>query len=138
MVEKKKLDRWADKLLDTGKRNNLISFRDTKGGTAEVLSPDPESIFLKCSVGRVFEVFDPKLPEDYVVHCQGWSFDQLAQSNGYSISDYVQYSKGEEPEYYIYLYPNARTTDFNRSVICSPVNKQTPMKLVVEYANYDM
>ena len=42
---------------------------------------------------------DPKLPEDYVVHCQGWSFDQLAQSNGYSISDYVQYSKGEEPEY---------------------------------------
>lgn len=47
-------------------------------------------------------------------------------------------AKGEEPEYYIYLYPNARTTDFNRSVICSPVNKQTPMKLVVEYANYDM
>ena len=46
--------------------------------------------------------------------------------------------KGIEQDYDIYLYPNARTTDFNRSVICSPVNKQTPMKLIVEYANYDM
>ena len=66
MADYRKLERWAEKLLDTGKRNNLISFRDTKGGTAEVLSPDPESIFLKCSVGRVFEVFDPKLPEDEI------------------------------------------------------------------------
>ena len=29
MVDVKKLDKWADLLLDTGKRNNLINFKDT-------------------------------------------------------------------------------------------------------------
>jgi hypothetical protein len=55
------------------------------------------------------------------------------------VADLLELSDmGIEPAYDLYLYPNARTTDFNRSVICSPVNKQTPMKLIVEYANYDM
>lgn len=63
MTDHKKLDRWADKLLDTGKRNNLISFKDTKASTAEVLSPSCESVFSKCSVGHVFEIFDPKIPD---------------------------------------------------------------------------
>lgn len=55
------------------------------------------------------------------------------------VNDLLERKKnGVAQDYDIYLYPNSRTTDFNRSVICSPVNKQTPMKLVVEYANYDM
>lgn len=45
-------------------------------------------------------------------------------------------AKGEEPIYDIYIFPSGRTTDFNRSVICSPAHKETPMKLVVEYINY--
>ena len=40
MRDHKKLDNWANLLLDTGKRNNLISFKDTKASTAEVLYPD--------------------------------------------------------------------------------------------------
>ena len=63
MADQKKLDRWADKLLDTGKRNNLISFKDTKASTAEVLYPNCENVFSKCSVGHLFEVFDPKIPD---------------------------------------------------------------------------
>lgn len=63
MADQKKLDRWADKLLDTGKRNNLISFKDTKASTAEILHPSCESVFSKCSVGHIFEVFDPKIPD---------------------------------------------------------------------------
>ena len=63
MSEQKKLDRWAEKLLDTGKRNNLINFKDTKNTTAKVLYPDTEGIFSKCAVGRVFDVFDPKIRE---------------------------------------------------------------------------
>ena len=62
MADKKKLDRWADKLLDTGKRNNLVSFKDTKTSSAEVLFPNCESVFSKCSVGHVFDVYDPKIP----------------------------------------------------------------------------
>lgn len=64
MADQKKLDRWADKLLDTGKRNNLVNFRDTKASTAEVVFPDCESIFTKCSVGHTFEAYDPKISEN--------------------------------------------------------------------------
>ncbi len=48
------------------------------------------------------------------------------------------YDRGEEVPYYIYLYPNGRTTDFKRSMICSPTHPETPMKLIVEYVNMDL
>ena len=64
MADIKKLDRWADMLLDTGKRNNLINFKDTKASSAEVVFPECETIFSKCAVGKVFEVFDPKIPDE--------------------------------------------------------------------------
>ena len=64
MADQKKLDRWAEKLLDTGKRNNLINFKDTKASSAEVVYPNCESVFSKCGVGHVFEVFDPKISDD--------------------------------------------------------------------------
>ena len=50
MVARKKLDQWADLLLDTGKRNNLINFRDTKASTAEVLLPSPDVLFKRDSI----------------------------------------------------------------------------------------
>jgi len=64
MSEYKKIDRWADKLLDTGKRNNLMNFRDSKASTAEVVFPDCEKVFSKCTLGHVFEVYDPKIQVD--------------------------------------------------------------------------
>ena len=64
MEDIKKLDRWADKLLDTGKRNNLVNYRDTKASSAEVVFPACEQIFKKCSVGHVFEIYDPKIADD--------------------------------------------------------------------------
>ena len=38
-MENKKLERWAQQLLDTGKRNNMINFKTTKASTAEVVYP---------------------------------------------------------------------------------------------------
>ena len=64
MVARKKLDQWADLLLDTGKRNNLINFRDTKAATAEVLLPSPDVLFEKIDGSASFEVFDPKIVDD--------------------------------------------------------------------------
>ncbi|MCR5294687.1 MAG: DUF4011 domain-containing protein [Lachnospiraceae bacterium] len=63
MADRKKLERWAEKLFDTGKRNNLINYKDSKTTSAEILHPDCESIFSRCAVGRVFEVFDPGIPD---------------------------------------------------------------------------
>ena len=60
----KKLERWAEKLLDTGKRNNLINFHDAKSSSAEIVSPTPEDVFGRCAVGNVFQAFDPKLEAD--------------------------------------------------------------------------
>ena len=36
-MDTKKLDKWAELLLDTGKRNNRVHFKDTRASTAEVL-----------------------------------------------------------------------------------------------------
>lgn len=63
MAGKEKLDRWAEKLLDTGKRNNLINFRDNKTSSAEVLFPECEDVFINSQLGHVFAIFDPKLPD---------------------------------------------------------------------------
>ena len=60
----KKLDKWADLLLDTGKRNNLINFKDTKASTVEVLLPSPDLLFEKLEGPTSFEVFDPKIIEE--------------------------------------------------------------------------
>ena len=64
MDDSKKLDRWAEKLLDIGKRNNLINFKDTKSSSAEVLFPECEAFFPKCSIGRTFEVYDPQIADN--------------------------------------------------------------------------
>ncbi len=55
---------WADKLLDTGKRNNLINFKDSKASSAELIYPSAQEIFSACSVGETFDVFDPKIRDE--------------------------------------------------------------------------
>ena len=58
------LNKWADQLFDTGKRNNLVNFKNSKMGTAEILLPDIEALFERAEHGAVFEVFDPRLAHD--------------------------------------------------------------------------
>ncbi len=59
-----KLDKWAELLLDTGKRNNLINFKDSKSNSVEVVAPDFYTVFQKAEHAAVFEVFDPKLENE--------------------------------------------------------------------------
>lgn len=63
-MDTKKLDKWADLLLDTGKRNNLINFKDTRTSTIEVLLPSSDALFEKMDGSTSFEVFDPKIIEE--------------------------------------------------------------------------
>lgn len=63
-MDTKKLDKWADLLLDTGKRNNLINFKDTRASTVEVLLPSSDALFEKVNGATSFEVFDPKIVEE--------------------------------------------------------------------------
>ncbi len=59
-----KLNKWADLLLDTGKRNNLINFKDSKLNTLEVVTPDINKLFLKAEHGARFEVYDPLIDDE--------------------------------------------------------------------------
>ena len=63
-MDTKKLDKWADLLLDTGKRNNLINFKDTRASTVEVLLPPSDMLFEKVDGTTSFEVFDPQIIEE--------------------------------------------------------------------------
>ena len=63
-MDTKKLERWAQQLLDTGKRNNLISFTDTKASTLEVLLPDAQTLYAHCGGTKKFEIFDPRIKDD--------------------------------------------------------------------------
>ncbi len=60
----KKLDAWAERLLDTGKRNHLINFKDTKKSTVEVVYPCSDKFFEEMKTHGKVEIFDPNLPED--------------------------------------------------------------------------
>lgn len=63
-MDTERLSKWADLLLDTGKRNNLINFKDSKQGTVEIVAPDYNTLFEKAEHSAVFEVYDPKLDSD--------------------------------------------------------------------------
>ena len=63
-MDTKKLDRWADLLLDPGKRNLLINFKDVKASTAEVLIPDASTLFEIAKESAHLRVYDPKLETD--------------------------------------------------------------------------
>lgn len=65
IMKNNKLDQWADLLLDTGKRNNLINFKDTKSSTVEVLLPSPDILFEKIEGFTSIEIFDPKIVDKY-------------------------------------------------------------------------
>lgn len=64
-----KLNKWTNLLLDTGKRNNLINFKDSKMGTVEIVSPNFDTLFSKAEHSATFEVYDPKLDDDEDDEC---------------------------------------------------------------------
>lgn len=47
------------------------------------------------------------------------------------------YKDGGEPTYDLCIYPNARTSDFCRSIVSAPSKNASPMKLVVQYTVFD-
>ena len=61
---KEKLAKLNELLLDTGKRNNLINFRDNKSNTLEVVYPDFDTLFHKADGNVIFEVYDPQIDVD--------------------------------------------------------------------------
>lgn len=51
-------DKWSEKLLDAGKGNKLINFKDSKLRTLDILSPDIKTIFDKIKNGSKLSFYD--------------------------------------------------------------------------------
>lgn len=58
-MSNEKLNAWANLLLDTGKKNNLINYRESKSNIS-ILLPEFKDLFLNLRSNKVFEVFNPK------------------------------------------------------------------------------
>ncbi len=59
-----KINSLAEKLLDTGKRNNLINFKETKSSTVEVVIPMAEELFNRINYRLVtLEAVDTKVKD---------------------------------------------------------------------------
>ena len=71
------LPQWAELLLDTGKRNNLVNFRDTKATTVEVLMPSAPELFDELE-GNALEIFEPKVDGDDGEQSQKKEADRIA------------------------------------------------------------
>ena len=81
-MDTKKLKKWANLLLDTGKRNNLISFKDTKASTVEVVIPSSVELLRKADSTASFEVFDPKTEVKMFTKWWGKKRDAFLKPNG--------------------------------------------------------
>lgn len=54
----KTFEKWCEKLLDTGRRNNLINFKDSASSTIELLAPSCGEIFKRISGGEKLSFYD--------------------------------------------------------------------------------
>lgn len=114
-MDTKKLDKWADLLLDTGKSNNLINFKDTRASTVEVLLPSSDVLFEKVDGTASFETFDPKIVEEDDDSEESYAPEQLqievsekTDASGSKAAFLAQYSGKIKRQNQILLY-NAAT-----------------------------
>lgn len=56
-------DKWCEKLLDTGKGNRLINFKESKLRTVDILSPDTQTVFNKVENGDTLCFYEV---DDYI------------------------------------------------------------------------
>lgn len=71
---KKKLRAWERLLLDTGKRNPLVNYKDKKGSTVQIVAPDFVTLFQRAERGETAEGFDPdegKKPRNFEDEYEG-------------------------------------------------------------------
>lgn len=92
MQNRELLNKWKNKLLDTGKRNNLINFRNTKLGSVDVIYPNFSTIFSNVEHGKTFEVYDTKNDVDEV---REYLADLVARGRETTFDTFVRTSRDE-------------------------------------------
>ena len=60
----RKLERWKRELLDTGKRNKMINYKETKRTTLRILEPDASTLFNKLAFSERPMTFQKPISKD--------------------------------------------------------------------------
>lgn len=60
----RKIERWKHELLDTGKRNKMINYRETKRSTLRVLEPEATELFNKLAFSEKSLTFQKPINRD--------------------------------------------------------------------------
>lgn len=90
-------------LLDTGKRNNLISFTDGKGCEVEILAPDIATLFNRLESAAALEVFDPKLANE------AERFELADETEKITQNEYIKTYAGKLKKQQLLIYNPANT-----------------------------
>ncbi len=85
-----KLNKWAEQLLDIGKRNNLINFRDTRLSSVEIVYPDVESVFEKATGNTLFHVIAPEADMDTQVNLDNGTHGDQSVTASSKHEEYVK------------------------------------------------
>ena len=118
------LNKWAELLLDMGKRNNLISFKNTKLSTVELVAPDFATLFSYADKGAKLKVFDPMIEDedaeldfgDLDLESRGDKKDKLCDRDDYIAVYSGRVKKGQVLAYNITGKPIKALTNISKKV----------------------
>lgn len=60
----RKIDHWKRELLDTGKRNKMINYRETKRATLKILEPGAEELFNRLAISEKTLTFQKPISKE--------------------------------------------------------------------------
>ena len=83
----KKIGRWKRELLDTGKRNKMINYRETARSTLKILEPGLEDLFNKLAISEKELTFQKPINKD--TDYRTYAFLSLLETLSYSLPVHV-------------------------------------------------
>lgn len=89
----RKLDRWKKELLDTGKRNKMINYRETSRTTLKILEPSPAELFNLLAVSEKELTFQRPISKES--DFRTYSILSLLETLSYKLPVYVGDIKAE-------------------------------------------
>ncbi len=93
IMMERKIDRWKRELLDTGKRNKMINYRETKRATLKILEPGPTELFNLLAVNEKTLTFQRPISKDS--DFRTYSMLALLETLSYSLPVHVGDIKAE-------------------------------------------
>lgn len=83
----RKIGRWKRELLDTGKRNKMINYRETSRSTLKILEPSLEELFNKLAISEKSLTFQKPINKD--TDYRTYAFLSLLETLSYSLPVHV-------------------------------------------------